>query len=75
MAMANRYSHTNRYVELLDEEKTMRALLLLLLLLTGCMTLAQQLPTVQNCQHVKYERTDSYVEMSAECGTKTIPAP
>jgi hypothetical protein len=41
-------------------------LILLALSLTGCATAISMSP-LSSCQHVKYERTDNYVELSAEC--------
>lgn len=41
--------------------------LLSLLGMTGCMTVAAYIPSVQTCQHVKYERHYSLVTVTMDC--------
>lgn len=51
---------------------------LLTLLLTGCAgtfnTAVQNLPSVQDCQHVKYERTGNQVAITADCQIPLRPS-
>lgn len=42
-------------------------LILLCLFLTGCSTITSRLPSVENCQHVNYQRDYSVVKITAEC--------
>lgn len=41
--------------------------ILLALVLTSCGTIASRLPSVDNCQHVSYQRDYSVVKIQAEC--------
>lgn len=47
------------------------ALIAMVVLLTGCAgafnAAVQNLPSVQNCRHVVYERTGNQVNLKAEC--------
>ena len=45
----------------------MKALLILVVLLTGCSTLVGRLPSVEHCQHVVYERHLNHVQIAADC--------
>jgi len=42
---------------------------LIALTLTACNTIASRLPSVENCQHVNYQRDYSVVKIQAECDT------
>lgn len=45
--------------------------ILLLLLLSGCSTVSEVLPSLKYCEHVLYERTGRNIQLEAEC---TLPA-
>lgn len=42
---------------------------LIALIFTGCNTITSRLPSVENCQHVTYQRDYSLVKIQAECDT------
>lgn len=42
-------------------------LIILCLCLSGCSTIFMRLPSVQNCQHVSYERTLSNTHIEMDC--------
>ena len=44
-------------------------LCLIALTLTACNTITSRLPSVENCQHVNYQRDYSVVKIQAECDT------
>ena len=40
---------------------------ILAVLVTGCSTVFMRLPSVQNCQHVTYQRDYNHVQLTADC--------